>query len=416
MALIPIEQQFEAFNAFRENDVIGSDYSSVYIPELVHVRDLQGDNFDVWLQGMVQAREAIYEDRKDPESIERRVLGSVVGYCMDGSSMGYNLPGHMRDTEQLTSYGQIRDVDFVLASAFGFYEAPDVSVSLGDRDGYDAKVTRRHYRSDLVDDEWVEIDLLPSILDIDTTAIADIDDPDVFSNISLPGATGIDAVVQRQLIAQLSSLGRGYSSDGFDLLAGAPYYALSRRIVGDILGHENFSMPFYLRQYGETELRPIEELATKGVVDIDISHIHGDLEFLQADRREKLSFSGKGVVTGEPYRFTNPGDREMVPEGAVVFIDDEFGMDRVPESVFIGAAAIITRGYTGERGIRADYSGYDHMEIIGRALADQKENFVYFKVPHINPDSKEMKIWEQLRGSSLVTVASDGKDIKLGRN
>jgi hypothetical protein len=290
----------------------------------------------------------------------------------------------------------------------------DISVSPGVSPSYDAKVTREEEFTVSDDDEPHEISKVVNVFDLNTSVIVGIIDPGELREIGDIGY-GHATRIQKKFCKQVDAL-FGAGNDGFNILSALPFIALARRTIREVVGSEDFSVPFAMDHWGKLEMRPIYESKTLPRPIVNIDHIDGgELEYIQDRRRRTLRLAGEGIIKGKPFVLDNPYTSEPVPDGAIVLIDDEFHLGATSPSILAPAAAIITRGYIGKRGLHVG-GGHNHFEIIGRALAEERPGeFVFFTVPHINPDTEEMRQWHDLRNGPLI-VASNGRDVKLTRD
>jgi hypothetical protein len=415
MSLLPFEQQQAVFEAMRQCPAL-SEGNYVQIPDILNPATLDTAGFSQWVRALQTQSDAGYRQLDDysmPHTVY--IPEGIIGFRQDGTDEYLELPGSNEPAGTLT-LDQL-DGSVIAMSTHHYDRQPNLHLMPGVMPGFDTKMVRVDEYSLYGEDGETEHYVDTSYFDINTTVVAGAEEVWDLCELGLIGFHGATPA-QMKMVAQARTLSGGAGEQGLDLLHAIPHLAYARHVAMQTLGRGDFVMPA-LFTYRDTpiEFRPLQEhtQAKAPEAKVDLGALNGDLEYSQEDYRQRLELYGAAIVTGKPFVLRE--DRaHLAPSGSIVLVDDEFGLNRVQPAQLSGASAIVTRGYTGESGIRAG-GHYDHLSIIGRSLVEENPgDFVYFKVPHINPETEERAAWDALKSCDTVTVATDGTNIKIRGN
>lgn len=415
MNLLSPEQQQVAFDALHENSLLTSRPSSrkLHIPDLAIPGSLSETAFDAWLD-TTQVRydadqaavKAAYDDRyaNIPNAME-----GLLGFDGQGEQHSFLLKD--LDTKATDVRQQLGSMQLLMPSWFMSRDG-DLLAIQGTRPGFDTSVVETKKGQHFVDGAWVADERPPQVVDINSHSLEDLEDEQELHERGMPGFNG-PTRWQLDFVAQAATLSGGTGMEGMELMLALPYIGLSRFVVKQALDSEDFGIPFTMNYDGTLEMRLLVEHKTPQRPEVSLNNIKGDLEHSQENFSFPLDIAGEGILNGKPFMLRR-SQTEPVPDGAVVMVDDEYGLQYLPAPVLMPASAIITRGYTGTAGLRPAGSNYNHLAVIGRGLAQERPGeFIYFRMPHMNPGSDELTIWDNLKKSPSVTVASDGSNFKI---
>lgn len=421
MSLLSAQQQELAFEAIRQEPQFCDPHEGlqIHVPELLIVESVSSVDVASWLvrqhERFARERTADYEAEAAGVRGNDRpaVLQSIIAYDEAGYEQDfwfdYENPSNQAVSLQWLEQNVGR---LMLLPSYAGLAGNNVLATINTTPGFDVRVAEGEYLRIIDGKIRSTFEPNPKVKQLDLNSAAlDQSQPEDWSELvglALDGAT--PTKLEREFVLQASALYGDRSHGLGKLKSKLPHIAVAQVVVAEALQTNDFALAFRISG-SQLEMRPLQQFEMKQQAKVDIDHIVGSLEYRQADYSGHFIRAGSGIVNGKP-QVVDHTLTEPVLEGSIVMIDDEVLMEGIAPALLEPAAAILTRGQTGELGRMPGRN--EHLSIIGHDLAeDRPGSFIYFRVPHMNPESEARQKWNQLKEADVITVASDGVDIKL---